>query len=96
MPKMDFNRGTLVSATAIYQTRCPFTVLSALFLFFRTLPYDSRLFPGEPLTMILARNWPSIPQKGFTIIIIIHHHHHLFLLNICERPLLSLTNSTLS
>ena len=24
--------------------KCPFTVLSALFLFFRTLPYDSKLF----------------------------------------------------
>ena len=44
--KGSLNRGTLVSATAIYQTRCPFTVLSALFLFFWTLPYDSKLFPG--------------------------------------------------
>ena len=43
--KWSLNRGTLVSATAIYQTKCPFIVLSALFLFFRTLPYDSRLFP---------------------------------------------------
>ena len=38
--------GTLVSATAIYQTKCSFTVLSALFLFFQTLPYDSKLFLG--------------------------------------------------
>ena len=37
----------LVLAITIYQTKCPFTVLSALFLFFRTLPYDSRLFPGS-------------------------------------------------
>ena len=44
--KGSLNRGTLVSATAIYQTNCPFTALSALFLFFRTLPYDSKLFPG--------------------------------------------------
>ena len=44
--KWSLNRGTLVSATAIYQTKCPFAVLSALFLFFRTLPYDSRLFPA--------------------------------------------------
>ena len=28
------------------QTKCPFTVLSALFLFFRALPFDSRLFPA--------------------------------------------------
>ena len=31
LPKMVFKRGTLVLATAIYQTNCPFTVLSALF-----------------------------------------------------------------
>ena len=47
MRKMFFNRGTLVPATAIYQKKCPFTVLSALFLFFRTLPCDSGLFPGN-------------------------------------------------
>ena len=29
--KWSLNRGTLVSTTAIYQTKCPFTVLSALF-----------------------------------------------------------------
>ena len=29
--KMVFKGSTLVSATAIYQTKCPFTVLSALF-----------------------------------------------------------------
>ena len=29
--KWSLNRGTLVSATAIYQTKSPFTVLSALF-----------------------------------------------------------------
>ena len=44
--KGSLNRGTLVSAPAIYQTKCPFTVLSALFLFFWMLPYDSKLFPG--------------------------------------------------
>ena len=44
--KGSLNRGTLVSATAIYQTKCPFTVLSALFLFFWTLSYDSKLFSG--------------------------------------------------
>ena len=44
--KWSLNRGTLVSATAIYQIKCPFTVLSAPFLFFRMLPNDSRLFPG--------------------------------------------------
>ena len=38
--KWSWNRGTLVSATAIYQTQCPFTVLSAFFLFFQMLPYD--------------------------------------------------------
>ena len=43
--KWSLNRGTIVLATTIYQTKCPFTVLSALFLFFRMLPYDSRLFP---------------------------------------------------
>ena len=31
MPKMVFQRGVLVSSPAIYQTKCPFTVLSALF-----------------------------------------------------------------
>ena len=45
--KWSLNRGTLLSATAIYQTKCPFTVLSAPFLFFRTLPDDSRLFPAS-------------------------------------------------
>ena len=44
--KGSLNRGALVSATTIYQTNCPFTVLSALFLFFQMLPYDSKLFPG--------------------------------------------------
>ena len=44
--KRSLNRGTLVSETAINQTKCPFTVLSALFMFFQTLPYDSKLFPG--------------------------------------------------
>ena len=44
--KGSLNRGTLVSATAIYQTKCPFTILSALFLFFQTLPNDSKLFPA--------------------------------------------------
>ena len=43
--KWSLNGGTLVSATAIYQTKWPFTVLSVPFLFFRTLPDDSRLFP---------------------------------------------------
>ena len=43
--KCSLNRGTLVSATATYQMKCPFTVLNALFWFFWTLPYDSRLFP---------------------------------------------------
>ena len=43
--KGQLNEGTLVSATPIYQTKCPFTVLSVPFLFFRTLPDDSRLFP---------------------------------------------------
>ena len=43
--KWSLNRGTVVLATTIYQTKCPFTVLSALFLFFWMLPYDSRLFP---------------------------------------------------
>ena len=38
MRKMFFNRGTLVLATAIYQKKCPFTVLSALFLFFGRFP----------------------------------------------------------
>ena len=42
--KWSLNRGTLVSATAIYQMKCTFTVLSTLFLFFQMLPYDSRLF----------------------------------------------------
>ena len=47
MPKKgSLNRGILVSATAIYQTNCPFTVLRVLFLFFQALPYDSKLFPG--------------------------------------------------
>ena len=44
--KWSLNMGTLVPATAIYQTKCPFLVLSALSLFFWTLPYDSRLFPN--------------------------------------------------
>ena len=46
--KGSLNRGTLVSANAIYQTKCPFSSLSALFLFFQMLPYDSKLFPGAP------------------------------------------------
>ena len=43
--KWSLNRGNVVLGTTIYQTKCPFTVLSALFLFIPTLPYDSRLFP---------------------------------------------------
>ena len=46
--KWSLNRDTLVSATVIYQTESPFTVLSAFFvpfLFFLMLLYDSRLFP---------------------------------------------------
>ena len=45
--KWSLNRGTLVSATAIFQTKCPITVLRALFWFFRMLPYDSRFIPGN-------------------------------------------------
>ena len=45
MPKWSINGGSVVLATTIYQTKCPFTILSALFLFFWTLPYDSRLYP---------------------------------------------------
>ena len=45
MPKMVIKWGTLVSATAFYQTKSPFTVLSAPFLFFGMLPNDSKLFP---------------------------------------------------
>ena len=45
--KKKKNRGTFASATAIYQTKCPFTVPSALFIFFRMLLYGSRLFPEE-------------------------------------------------
>ena len=51
MPKMVFNRGTLVSPTAVYQMKCPFTVLSGFFLFFQMLPYDSRLFPGSAINV---------------------------------------------
>ena len=42
--KWSLNRGTLVSAPIIYQTKCPFTVPSVLFLFFWMLPYDSDYF----------------------------------------------------
>ena len=45
--KWSLNRGTFAPATAIYQTKCLFTVPSALFIFFQMLPYDSRLFPAE-------------------------------------------------
>ena len=45
--KWSLNRGTFAQATAIYQTKCLFTVPSALFIFFQMLPYDSRLFPAE-------------------------------------------------
>ena len=45
--KWSLNRGTLVLATAICQTKCPITVLCALFWFFRMLPYDSRFIPGN-------------------------------------------------
>ena len=45
IPKWSLNRGTFVSAMVIYQTKNPFTIPSALFIFFWTLPYDSRLFP---------------------------------------------------
>ena len=41
--KWYLNKGTLVSETVIYWMKCPFTFLSALFLFFWALPYDSRL-----------------------------------------------------
>ena len=36
--KWSLNRGTLVSATAIYQIKCPFTIQNALFLVFQMLP----------------------------------------------------------
>ena len=45
--KWSLNRGTPVSATTIYQMKCPFTVPSALFLFFWMVPHDSRLFPAD-------------------------------------------------
>ena len=53
--KGSLNRGTLVSATAIYQTNCSFTVLSAIFLFFQMLPYDSKLFPGSKYFLFYKR-----------------------------------------
>ena len=34
-----------VQVVAIYQIKCPFTVLSVRFLFFKMLPDNSRLFP---------------------------------------------------
>ena len=36
--KCSLNRVTLVPATAIYQIKCPFTVSSAIFLFFGCFP----------------------------------------------------------
>ena len=45
--KWSFSRGTLVSATTIYQTKCTFIGESALFLLFRMLPCDFRLFPAR-------------------------------------------------
>ena len=41
-PKMVFKQGYLSISN---QTKCPFTVVSAFFLFFQMLPFDSRLFP---------------------------------------------------
>ena len=60
--KCSLNRGTLVSATVIYQTKCPFTVLSALFWFFWTLPYDSRLFPVSPFQGNIS--WVALNENG--------------------------------
>ena len=46
MPKMVFKQRYF---SINNQTNCPFTVLSALFLFFQMLPFDSRLFPAYSL-----------------------------------------------
>ena len=59
--KWSLNRSTLVSsATAIYQIKCPFTVLGAPFLFFRMLPDDSRLFPAMCNCVRHLLVWPVI------------------------------------
>lgn len=44
MPKTSLDRGTLISATAICVTKCPFAVVSALFVL---ADADSRLFPDR-------------------------------------------------
>ena len=64
--KCFLNRVTLVSASVIYQMKCPFTVLSALFWFFWTLPYNSRLFP-ENLQKILLKSKLTY-EELFTVI----------------------------
>ena len=56
--KWFLNRGTLISATAIYQTKYPFQVLSALFLFFQMLLYNSKLLPD-----VIKVYWKAIFAK---------------------------------
>ena len=64
---MVFNRGTLVSATSIYLKKCPFTVLSAPFLFFPTLPYDSDYSPKRINRHLF---WALSNKLSFTLFIL--------------------------
>ena len=73
------NRDTLVSATAIYQTKCPFTVLSAPFSFFRTLLHDSRLFPFCQISFII------IPITTFFRLVVNHFLSLIVHMSVVQR-----------
>ena len=67
MPKMIFK--TLVSATAIYQTKRTFTAQNALFLLFQTLPYGSKLFPDRQILkslLVVSISFKQLPSSYFT------------------------------
>ena len=60
--KYSLNRGTLIPATTIYQTKCTFTVLSVLFLFFGCFPMILDYSLVERFFQFLMLNISSIKE----------------------------------
>ena len=60
--KYSLNRSTLIPATTIYQTKCTFTVLSVLFLFFGCFPMILDYSLVERFFQFLMLNISSIKE----------------------------------
>ena len=78
MPKMVFKQGYLSISN---QTKCPFTVLSALFLFFQMLCFDSRLFPSCIIGFFGLKYLAHLQNLGEKI----HHTSRFFIFYIKQK-----------